>query len=272
MPLSTAEFDYVREFVRGRTGVVLDDSKEYLVEARLTPLARAVGLPGLSEVVAELRRGDRLMADHVVDAMTTNETSFFRDGRPFDALRESIIPSLMAARAAQRRLTIWCGAASSGQEPYSLAMLMREAFPQLAPWRVRMICTDVSPAMIERCRAGHFAQIEVNRGLSKAKLEHWFEPDGAGWRVRDDLKQGLEFRVMNLLDTWTGIASVDVVMLRNVLIYFDLETRRDILERIRRALAPDGYLLLGAAETTMNVHDGFTREVVAGASTYRPVK
>lgn len=272
MALSTAEFEYVRTFVQDRTGVVLNDSKEYLVEARLGPLAREIGLSGISEIIERLRTGDRTMADHVVDAMTTNETSFFRDGRPFDALREGILPGLLEARANQKRLSIWCGAASSGQEPYSLSMLMRESFPQLDSWNVKVLCTDVSPAMIARCREGVFAQIEVNRGLSKQKLQKWFEPRGAGWRVCDELREGLEFRVMNLLETWRGLIGLDLIMLRNVLIYFDRETKADILERARRALAPDGFLMLGAAETTMNLHDGFRREVVAGASVYRPIK
>ncbi|MFZ4583744.1 MAG: CheR family methyltransferase [Acidimicrobiia bacterium] len=272
MALSTAEFEYVRNFVQDRTGVVLQDSKEYLVEARLGPLAREVGLAGISEVIERLRHGDRTMADHVVDAMTTNETSFFRDGRPFDALREGIIPALMQARANSRRLSIWCGAAASGQEPYSLAMLLRESFPQLSVWNLRVLCTDVSPAMIARCKEACFAQIEVNRGLSKAKLQRWFDESGAGWRVRNELRVGLEFRVMNLLEPWPGLVNVDLVMLRNVLIYFDQETKFDVLERVRRALTPDGFLMLGAAESTLNTHDGFKREMIAGASVYRPIK
>lgn len=268
MTIGTAEFDFVRALVRERSAIVLEPGKEYLVEARLAPLARTYGADGLSDLVAAARRGNSEINDQIVDALTTNETSFFRDPRVFDALRELVLPKLIAARARTRRLVVWCGAASSGQESYSVVMLMREHFPSLQSWGLRFVATDLSPTMISRAREGRYAQIEVNRGLPPGLLSRYFSREGTGWRISDDLRQAVDFREGNLTGPWPVGPPVDLVMLRNVLIYFDLDTKRRILDRARSVLAPDGYLILGASETTMGIHEGFER-VAAGAGVYR---
>jgi len=269
MTIKTAEFDYVCQLVRERSAIVLEPGKEYLVEARLAPLARMHGANGLSELVAAARNGNAELNEQIVDALTTNETSFFRDPRVFDALRSQVLPELVAARASARRLVIWCGAASSGQESYSLVMMMREDFPSLDRWQVRFVASDLSPTMIARAREGRYAQIEVNRGLPPGLLSRYFVREGTGWRISHEIRSAVDFQVGNLTGSWPVAAPVDLVMLRNVLIYFDLETKRRILDRVRSVLAPDGFLVLGAAETTMGVHDGFER-VAGGAGVYRP--
>jgi chemotaxis protein methyltransferase CheR len=269
--LGAAEFEFLRQLVRKDTGIVLDAGKEYLVETRLAGVVRRHGLAGLPELVAILRaRPFDPLREAVKEAMTTNETSFFRDIHPFDALRTQIIPELVKARAAERTLSIWCAAASSGQEPYSVMMLLRQHFPQLADWDVRLLCTDLSTEMIERCRSGRYTQLEVNRGLPAPMLVKWFRRDGAEWVVDPALRQPMELRTMNLIEPWPTMRPVDLVMIRNVLIYFDVETKRQIFGRIRTVLRPDGYLMLGAAETTLNIDDGYERVAVGRSSTYRP--
>jgi chemotaxis protein methyltransferase CheR len=202
--------------------------------------------------------------------MTTNETSFFRDIHPFDALRSQIIPDLIKARAGERSLSIWCAAASSGQEPYSVMMLLRQHFPQLADWDLRFLCTDLSKEMIDRCRAGRYSQLEVNRGLPAPMLVKWFRRDGADWVIDPALRQPMDFRTMNLIEPWPAMRPVDLVMIRNVLIYFDVATKQDILGKIRKVLRPDGFLVLGAAETTLNIDDAYERVAIGRSSTYRP--
>ncbi|MCZ7527731.1 MAG: protein-glutamate O-methyltransferase CheR [Acidimicrobiia bacterium] len=272
MPITTAEFDYIRELVRNRSAIVLDPGKEYLVESRLVPLARSEGLESIADLVSELRNGSGAgrLATQVVEAMTTNETSFFRDVHPFEALRSAVLPDLLKKRSGERALTIWCGAASSGQEPYSIAMTIKEHFPELGGWSIRFLATDLSTEMLEKARAGRYAQIEANRGLPAHLLVKYFERRGTGWQVKDELRGMVDYRPLNLIEPWPSLPRCDLVFLRNVLIYFDVETKRAILEKIRQVLRPDGYLFLGAAETTMNIHDGFERVPIDRAGCYRP--
>lgn len=260
MTLRADELDVVRRIVDERSGIQLEDGKEYLIESRLETLARLEGQPDASALVSEVRRHPTgPMSQKVVEAMTTNETSFFRDRVPFDALRTHVIPALVQARSGQRRLSIWCGASSTGQEPYTIAMTIRDHFPELAGWDVKILATDISTEVLEKARSARYSQLEVNRGLPADLLVRHFERDGARWRLRPEVRSMVEFREMNLAATWPSIGTPDVVFMRNVMIYFDVSTRRRILGNIARILAGDGFLFLGGGETTMMLEDSFRR-------------
>ncbi|MBA4070838.1 MAG: chemotaxis protein CheR [Gemmatimonas sp.] len=272
MPISPTDFDFVRAMVRKESAIALDPGKEYLVESRLTTLARQLGLVTADQLIEEVRRKpDNGLRYKIVEAMTTNETSFFRDVAPFDALREHVLPDLIARRAAQNSLRIWCGAASTGQEPYSLAMLIREHFPALASWRVEIVATDISREVLDRARTGRYSQLEVNRGLPASMLVKYFEKEGIAWRVKAPLRDMVTFREMNLIGSWTGVDNADIVMMRNVLIYFDVTIKKQILANVRRVLRADGYFMLGSAESTMNIDDKYTRVPVGRTSCYQPL-
>ncbi|MGH9344004.1 MAG: CheR family methyltransferase [Terriglobia bacterium] len=259
MALSTVEFDYIRNMLRENSALSLDDGKQYLVESRLEALARQEGIPSLQQLIIQLQSGPWTTVLHrkVVEAMTTNETSFFRDVRPFRLLEKLVIPQLIARRAEDRSLNIWCAASSSGQEPYSVAMLLREAFPSLTLWKLRFIATDISQAMLDRSRAGRYSQLEVNRGLPAAMLVKYFRQVGTEWQINDNIRRMVEFQRVNLIEPWPPLPSLDVILMRNVLIYFEVEKKREILNKARNLLRPDGYLLLGGAETTINIDDSF---------------
>lgn len=257
--MTPLDFDYVCRLVRDRSAVVLDAGKEYLVEARLTPLAGELCLGSVTELVGRLRAGDAGLSARVVEAMVTTETSFFRDGQPFETLRKAVVPELLAARAAERRLDVWCAACSTGQEPYSLALLLREQFPELPGWRVNVLATDISADVLGRARAGRYTQLEVNRGLPAALLVKYFRQHGRDWELAEDVRRSVEFRELNLVRPWPALPPMDLVFLRNVMIYFDMGTKKEILGRVRRVLRPDGYLILGAAESTLSLDDSFRR-------------
>jgi chemotaxis protein methyltransferase CheR len=258
MALSAAEFEYMRNLLREHSALSLDESKYYLVESRLEPLAREEGFPSLQSMIQRLKAAANTPLHHkVVDAMTTNETSFFRDVRPFRLLEKLILPQLMAARANERSLNIWCAASSSGQEPYSFAMLLRESFPALAAWRLRFIASDISEAMLQRCRSGRYSQLEVNRGLPAAMLVKYFRKIGTEWEIDEKVRRIVELQRINLIEAWPGLPSLDLILMRNVLIYFEVEKKKEILARARRLLRSDGYLLLGGSETTLNIDDAF---------------
>ncbi len=193
----------------------------------------------------------------VVEALVTNETQFFRDIHPFHALETQILPRLIKKRMADRQLNLWCAASSTGQEPYSLAMLMAESFPQLASWNVRCIASDISDEVLERARQGNFRTVEVNRGLPEPLLEKYFRPEGKDWLIAESIRRQVEFRRINLIQAWPSLPPMDVVLMRNVLIYFDAETKQAILGKVRKLLRPDGYLLLGTTETTLNLDPEF---------------
>lgn len=269
--LADLEFDYIRTFVRERSAIVLDDSKQYLVQTRLASVLRDAGLPSFSALVDELRRRPRSdLALAVVEAMTTNETSFFRDSHPFDAVTDHIVPELMRANPAAH-VSIWCGACSSGQEPYSLAIALWEKHPALMrAGRVRIFATDIAPTMVARTRAGRFSALEVNRGLPARYLVRYFEQSGTDWVARPELRSVIDARELNLTGPWTGVPRCDLVWLRNVLIYFSPETKADVLGRVRReVLKPGGYLFLGASETTLNVDDNYVRREVGRSICYQ---
>jgi chemotaxis protein methyltransferase CheR len=229
---------YLRELIYRRSAIVLDAQKDYLLDSRLTPLVREVGLETIDALVAAVRRAeDAALTRRVVEAITTNETFFFRD--------------------THRTLRIWCAAASTGQEPYSIAMTLRESFPELCGWDVRILATDINASVLERAREGKYRQLEVNRGLPAAMLLKYFERAGAEWIVKPFIREMVSYEELNLLDVWSPVGPQDLVFLRNVLIYFDVETKRRILKRVRSCLKPGGFLVLGGAETTSNLDDGY---------------
>jgi chemotaxis protein methyltransferase CheR len=258
MTISSSDFDYVRSMVRDRAAIVLESDKQYLVDARLVTLAFKEGFPSVGELVAKLRVQPRdELIRKVVEAMTTNETMFFRDIHPFEVMRKYVLPDMINKRAGQRALNLWCGASSSGQEPYSVMMLLREHFPQLASWNTSFIATDLSSEILAKARAGVYNQLEVNRGLPAPLLLKYFTKQGMSWQIKDELRKAIDFREMNLCKPWPSMPELDIVFLRNVLIYFDVEMKKQILGRIRRQLRPDGYLFVGSAETTLNLDDNF---------------
>ncbi len=272
MTLTDTDAAYVREIVRERSAIVIDASKSYLIESRLGPVARQNGLGSLGELVRRLRQDTSgVLHELVVDAMTTNETTFFRDVGLWTELEHTILPRLLAARAAERSLTLWSAACSSGQEPYSLAMLLLERFPSVVQtWNVRIVATDLSAEMLGRAAAGRYTQLEVNRGLPAPMLVRHFRRDGAYWQLDERVRSMIEFRALNLVRPWPFVPMVDLLFMRNVLIYFDLEDKRRILGRCRSVLRPDGHLVLGTSETTLHIDDSYRRDASGAATTYRP--
>ena len=270
MALTTQEFDYLRGLVRAKSGIVLEAGKEYLVETRVLGLLRKSGLDSIAQLIERLRASpvDPLHR-RLVEVMTTNETSFFRDGHPFDALRTTVLPALMAARATTRTLSFWCGACSAGQEPYTVAMTMLESVPRLAEWKISFLCTDLSSEMVARTKAGTYSALEIGRGLPPALLSKYFDPVGTGWQAKRQLRDMMDVRELNLTQPWPQMPPMDIVFLRNVLIYFDAPTKVDILGRIRRLMRPDGYLYLGSAESTVNLDEEYERLPVNRSGCYR---
>jgi len=270
MTLSPPEFNFIRCLVLEQSAIVLEEDKGYLVESRLLPLARKEGFASLDLLVQKLQTEPfHSLHRQAVEAMTTNETSFFRDFHPFEALKKCMLPDLIARRAAERELTIWCAACSSGQEPYSLALLIRESFPQLGSWKIRILATDLSTDILARAREGRYSQLEVNRGLPARLLVKYFQKRGCDWYLRDDIRNMVDYQIVNLASAWPLLPPTDVVMLRNVLIYFGVETKKEILAKVRRVLKPDGYFFLGGAETTFSIDDSFERFEVERATIYR---
>lgn len=247
--MTPVQFAYLAKFLKDRSGLAIGEDKLYLVEARLGPIARQRGFAALADLVAKLSRGDDLdLAARVVEAMTTNETFFFRDGQPFATFSDVMLPHLMAARARERRIRIWSAACSSGQEAYSLAMLLADRKAQLDGWRVEIVATDLSSDVVERAKEGLFSQFEVQRGLPIKLLLKHFVQEGERWRIDRSLRQMVQFRTLNLLRDFSTLGRFDVVFCRNVLIYFDNATKTEVLNRIAASMAPDGYLMVGAAE------------------------
>lgn len=270
MSLNNLDFDYVCRLIHAHSAIALEADKGYLVESRLILLARREGFASPQQLVARLRSEPfNGLHQKVVEAMANNETTFFRDLYPFEALKKAILPGLLEKRAAERRLNLWSSACSSGQESYSVAMLLCESFPVLANWTVQFVASDISGEMLSRAREGYYSQLEVNRGLPAALLVKYFHKQGLQWQIKDELRQMVEFRQINLAEAWPLLPSMDIILMRNVLIYFDLETKKDILSRVRRLLRPDGYLLLGAAETMINLDDSFARTTFDRAGCYR---
>jgi chemotaxis protein methyltransferase CheR len=268
--MKSADFDYVRNYVRAQAAIVLEPGKEYLVESRLTTLARKENIASIDELVERLRaKPGSDLHRRVVDAMTTNETSFFRDLHPFEALKKTILPELVKKRSAERQLNFWCGAASTGQESYSVLMTIAENFPEIFQWNFNFIATDLSLEVLAQAQSGKYGQLEVNRGLPAPLLVKYFKRNGDAWEFDPMLRKKVVFKELNLMSNWPFMPAMDVVFLRNVLIYFDVETKKTILGKIRRLLRPGGYLFLGGAETTLNLDDSFERVVLERTTCYR---
>ena len=255
--MTPTDYEYLRKFLKERSGLDLSADKQYLVESRLLPLARKASLPGIPDLVLKIRNGDGRLATDVVEAMTTNETFFFRDKVPFDHLRDTIMPGLIQARAARKSLRIWSAASSTGQEPYSIAMCLKEMGAALAGWRIEIVATDLSQEVLEKCKAGVYSQFEVQRGLPIQLLMKYFTQVGDVWQLNADVRAMVQFRQLNLLQDFAHLGTFDVIFCRNVLIYFDQGTKAVIFERMAKGLEADGTLLLGAAESVVGLTDAF---------------
>lgn len=254
--MTELEFEFLRGFLKQRSGLALTPEKRYLVESRLTPICRRYGLGSLAELIGALKLGrDGAMERDVVEAMTTNETFFFRDRIPFDLFRDTLLPEALMRNASRRKLRIWCAASSTGQEPYSLAMLLQEAAPRMPGWQVEIVATDISTEVIEKAKAGLYSHFEVQRGLPVQWLIKYFNQVGEQWQIAQSLRNMVDYRQLNLLHSFTALGQFDIIYCRNVLIYFDAPTKSDVLARLAAQLAPEGALLLGAAETVIGLTD-----------------
>ncbi|WP_315714016.1 MULTISPECIES: protein-glutamate O-methyltransferase CheR [unclassified Bradyrhizobium] len=255
--MTPLDYEFLRKVLKDRSGLDLSADKQYLVESRLLPLARRSNLPGITELVQKIKSGSEQLTTQVVEAMTTNETFFFRDKIPFDHLREGILPALIQSRANRRSLRIWSAACSTGQEPYSIAMCLREFGPALAGWRIEIVATDLSQEVLEKSKAGLYSQFEVQRGLPIQLLVKYFTQLGELWQLSADIRGMVQHRQLNLLQDFSHLGKFDIIFCRNVLIYFDQETKASIFERMAKVMEPDGTLLLGAAESVVGITDAF---------------
>ena len=271
MPLLSHDIDYLCTAIADRSGHVISESQGYLLESRLNPVATKAGLEDVRALVAELRNNPRNpLHDVVSEAMTINETSFFRDMHPFDSLRDTLAPDIIEKREKAKSLSILCGACSSGQEPYSVAITLREHFPQLADWRIQITATDICDKMLARTKEGRYSQFEVNRGLPARLLVKHFDRQGTEWCVKPALKQMIHCQKINLTKSWPRLPEFDIVFLRNVLIYFDRNAKEEILKRVFGVLRSDGYLLLGGGETLINLSTPFVQYPINKTVCYRP--
>jgi chemotaxis protein methyltransferase CheR len=267
--IAPADFAYIRDLVHRRSAIFLEAGKEYLVESRLRPIAQATGEESLGRLVSRLRSSpEGSLHKQVVEAMTTNETSWFRDHHPFAAFESVLLPELLSRRAKVRRLTVWSAAAASGQEAYSLAMVLQERLAADPTWNLRVLATDLSEEMVRRTREGRYSQLEVNRGLPAARLVRHFTRVGTEWQVNEALRRMVDARQLNLAAPFPPMPPVDMLFLRNVLIYFKTDDRRQIFDQVRRVLQPDGYLVLGGAETPLD-DDAFDRVPLDRTNIYR---
>jgi chemotaxis protein methyltransferase CheR len=271
MPLADSDLTLLRSLIARRSGNVLSNHQGYLIEAKLSPVAERLGLPNLEALVAEIKRLPVKYEDSIAEAMTINETSFFRDVQPFDALRKVVVPSILNSRCGSRPLIIWCAASSSGQEPYSIAMTLMEHFPQLAAWNVKILATDISNEMLARTSEGLYNQFEVNRGLPAEMLAKYFRREGTHWRVHPDLRRWVECRRLNLVGPWPVFPRIDVVFMRNVLVYFDPTAKVSVLRKTASQIAGDGYLFLGGGESLFALDVPYRSEACDRTICFRPV-
>lgn len=256
--MTPGEFEFLKTFLKTRSGLVLSNDKQYLVESRLQPIARSSKLETLSAVIQTLQRGgNRALETEVIEAMTTNESFFFRDKTPFDHFKDTMLPALLDARSTRRQLKIWCAAASTGQEPYSLGICLKEEAGKMPGWRTRVLGTDLSHEVLEKAKTGLYSQFEVQRGLPIQMLLKYFDQKGDMWQINAGMRAMIEWKQLNLLESFTHLGEFDIVFCRNVLIYFDQATKSEILGRLSRTLPDDGYLVLGAAETVVGLTDAF---------------
>lgn len=256
--MNAADFQTFAAVLKQRSGLALTEDKAYLLESRLMPVVRKRRLSGMEELAQLVRKGgDESLLVEVVEVMTTNESFFFRDTKPFDQFRDVVLPQLKEKRGAKKHLRIWSAACSSGQEPYSLAILLREMQPSLPGWRFEIVATDISNEILAKAKAGIYSQFEVQRGLPIQLLVKYFKQVENGWQIDAGIRSAVQFRNFNLLQSMSGLGTFDVVFCRNVLIYFDQPTKADVLARISQQMAADGYLYLGGAETVLGISDRF---------------
>jgi chemotaxis protein methyltransferase CheR len=251
------DYDYLRKLLKDHSGLDLSADKQYLIESRLLPLARKAGLADIGGLVQKLKGESGAIVGRVVEAMTTNETFFFRDKVPFDHFRDSIMPEIIKARANRKSIKIWCAAGSTGQEPHSLAMCVRDMNAALGGWRVEIMATDISQEVLEKSKAGIYNQFEVQRGLAIQLLVKYFKQSGDLWQINPDIRAMVQHRQLNLLHDFSQLGGFDIIFCRNVLFYFDQETKINIFGRLARIIEPDGFLVLGAAETVVGLTDVF---------------
>jgi chemotaxis protein methyltransferase CheR len=252
------DFDMICRLLRQRSGLVLSPDKAYLMESRLLPVARKWKLAGFEDLVKAIRsKPDEALVRDVVEAMTTNESFFFRDIKPFDQFKELVLPAMLKNRAGQRRLRIWSAACSSGQEPYSLAMILSEMASQLAGWTIEIVATDLSSEILARAKEGTYSQFEVQRGLPVTLLVKYFTQSGDRWQISPKIRSMVDYREFNLLADPGPLGRFDVVFCRNVLIYFDQETKAKVLDRLANLMPEDGFLFLGGAETVLGLTERF---------------
>lgn len=270
MDIAQEDYKRLQDWIQREAAIVIEDGKEYLVRARLSPILRSEGMESLKQLLdaatSTLNAGTRLK---VIDALTTNETSFFRDNEPFVGIQQVILPELIEKRQALKEISIWSAASSTGQEPFSIAMLLKEHFSHLKDWRFKIFATDLSGAALERARQGVFTQFEVNRGLPIQYLVKYFTKEGKEFRIKPEILSMVTFAESNLSKPFVNIPLSDLVLIRNVLIYFSLDMKRQVLGEIRKILRPDGFLILGSAETTLNVDSNFDRRVFGKTSFYQ---
>ncbi|KMP10397.1 hypothetical protein UR09_06350 [Candidatus Nitromaritima sp. SCGC AAA799-A02] len=258
MVLGVTDFDFVKQLVHKQSGIFLESGKEYLVEGRLLPLALSEGFDGLPALMDALRRDNSPnLIQKVLEAITTKETSFFRDKHPFETLRRSVLPEILEKRASIKELNIWCGAASSGQEPYSIAMVMMDEIPQIESWKINFLATDISDEMLSQCRKGLYSQNEIKRGLPGPFLPKFFRRVEGNWQINAPLRELINFKKLNLCGDWFHMPQWDIIFLRNVLVYFESDSKEVIYRRLQSKLKPDGYLFLGAGETPTRFSDNF---------------
>jgi len=256
--MNAADFSLFARLLKDGSGLVLTEEKSYLIESRLLAVAQRHGFASVAVLARALRQNaDKALVHEIVVAMTTNESSFFRDMKPFEQFRAIVLPALLKARAASRTVRIWSTACAAGQEPYSLAMILEEERARLAGWHVSLVATDISGAMIERAKAGNYSQFEVQRGLPLKYLVRHMEPEADRWQLKPAIRGMVEFHAANLLDDLSWLGRFDAIWCRNVLLYFDAATKSALLDRLSRQLRPDGFLALGGAETTLGVSDRF---------------
>ena len=271
MLLNAADINFVRNIVFKRSGNVLGDGHNELLESRLNRVAKDCGMRGVVELVGSLRSGSTAdIVETIVDAVTINETRFFRDHGLFETLRTSVIPALIVQNKTRRAIRIWSAACSSGQEPYSIAMLIRENFPELDEWDVRIVATDISDAILKRSQAGLYSQFEVNNGLPEPLLHRYFRQCGEVWQAKSQLRNMIDHRRLNLMDAWPFVDKFDLVFIRNILIYFDRTTKAEVLQRVNGVLYSNGYLFIGAAESLIGLNVPYRLGKNDGSPYYRP--
>lgn len=256
--MGPGDFEFLSTLVKRESGLVLSEDKSYLLESRLMPIARKRKLEGLEELVRETKKGiDSSLVKDITEAMTTNESFFFRDIKPFDIFRDAVLPYFLESRGTRKNLNIWCAAASSGQEPYTLAMILKEEQAKFAAWKVNILGTDISTEILDKAKLGEYSQFEVQRGLPVQFLVKYFEKKDENWQIKPDIRSMIEYREYNLLNSLRSLGNFDIVFCRNVLIYFDQETKSKVLDEIHQLMPDDGLLFLGGAETVLGISDKF---------------